>query len=226
MKSADVKPAAAAKKGSGKPFFTGAGEAVQEQQERPAFFNQGKGKPIQAKLSIGKAGDSYEKEADKTADRVVMRLAPPVQTKCAQCEQKEKLQKEQEKEAPEKQKIRKKPIFDSNAEPPPADKDDANIRRCAVCGAEGEQKVQKKDDFESRLNASKGGGSPLPAGTREQMESSMGADFSGVRVHTDSQAAEMSSSIHAQAFTHGGDIYFNSGKYNPQNKDGQHLLAH
>jgi Domain of unknown function (DUF4157) len=30
----------------------------------------------------------------------------------------------------------------------------------------------------------------------------------------------------AQAFTNGNDIYFNNGKYNPNSKDGKHLLAH
>ena len=48
-----------------------------------------------------------------------------------------------------------------------------------------------------------------------EMGSKIGADFSGVRIHTDSKAVQMSSALGAQAFTHGKDIYFNQGKYNP-----------
>ena len=58
------------------------------------------------------------------------------------------------------------------------------------------------------------------------MESVIGADFSNVRVHTDSHAVQMSQDLSAHAFTHGNDVYFNEGKYNPQSSDGQHLLAH
>ena len=54
----------------------------------------------------------------------------------------------------------------------------------------------------------------------------MGADFSNVRIHDDSNAAQMSKDLNAQAFTHGNDIYFNSGKYDTSSSAGQHLLAH
>ena len=39
----------------------------------------------------------------------------------------------------------------------------------------------------------KGGGQALDSGTRESMESKFGTDFSDVRVHTDSRAAEFGS---------------------------------
>lgn len=98
-----------------------------------------------------------------------------------------------------------------------------------------EDKIQKKsaggkeapkDGFEEKLNTSKGSGNTLPEGIRSRMENSMGADLSGVRIHTGSKAAEMSESINAQAFTHGNNIYFNQGKYDPASTEGQHLLAH
>ena len=79
---------------------------------------------------------------------------------------------------------------------------------------------------ESRLNSSKGGGSPLPDGAKNKMESGFGSDFSNVRVHTDSNAVQMSKDLGAQAFTHGNDIYFNEGKYDTSSTSGQHLLAH
>lgn len=92
--------------------------------------------------------------------------------------------------------------------------------------AKGEGVPEVQPSFEQGLQSAKGGGSPLPDGVKQHMESGIGADFSNVRVHTGTQAAQLSSSIQAQAFTHGRDIYFNEGKYNPGTDSGKHLLAH
>ncbi|WP_262490640.1 eCIS core domain-containing protein [Neolewinella marina] len=109
-------------------------------------------------------------------------------------------------------------------------------RKCSHCAVEerlqpllrrsGDGSFTASDDFSGQLRASKGGGAQLPATTRSSMESAIGADFSGVRVHTGSHAAALSDQIGAQAFTHGSDIYFNSGKYDPDSTGGQRLLAH
>jgi len=72
----------------------------------------------------------------------------------------------------------------------------------------------------------KGAGSPLPDETRAYMEPRLGADFSGVRVHTGSEAAQLNRQISAQAFTHGQDIYLNEDKYDPGTDAGKRLLAH
>ncbi len=80
--------------------------------------------------------------------------------------------------------------------------------------------------FEHNLSSSKGAGNALPSDTRQFMESRFSANFSGVRIHTGSYAENLSSNIHAQAFTHGNDIYFNSGKYAPNTSAGGTLLAH
>jgi hypothetical protein len=69
-------------------------------------------------------------------------------------------------------------------------------------------------------------GRAMDNGTRSFMESRFSADFSQVRLHTDAKAVQLSSQINAQAFTHGNNIYFNSGKYNPATESGKHLLAH
>ncbi len=168
----------------------------------------------------------------KPAAPLVNNITPFVQTKCAACEKEEKLQKKEDDDKKAVQeKIQLKPIFESNG--PPPDDEKKIQRKCAECGKE--EKLQKKEtnssnpasgDIESSLNSSKGSGSPLPADTRTQMESSFGADLSGVRIHNDSKAAQMSSDLNAQAFTHGNDIYFNEGKYNAGSNEGKHLLAH
>ncbi|WP_353480357.1 DUF4157 domain-containing protein [Haliscomenobacter sp.] len=164
-----------------------------------------------------------------------------IQTKCADCEQEEKLQK---KEQPgEEEQLQKKPIFESNGEPTetPIQPKPENVptlqKQCAACAAKEEPpKVQRQSDsattpnatssLESRLSSSRGGGSPLPKKTRTQMEGSFGSDFSGVRVHTDSSAVQMNKELGAQAFTHGSDVYFNAGKYDAGSREGQRLLGH
>jgi hypothetical protein len=81
-------------------------------------------------------------------------------------------------------------------------------------------------DFESSLSRARGGGSPLGAKVRGQMESAMGADFSGVKVHTDNRSDHLNRSIQAKAFTTGNDIFFQQGAYNPSSSAGQALIAH
>ena len=80
--------------------------------------------------------------------------------------------------------------------------------------------------FEQTLASSKGGGSALPGDTRTFMESRFNADFSGVRIHTNTTAQNLSRHVNAQAFAHGNDIYFNSGKFSPNSSQGGNLLAH
>ena len=69
-------------------------------------------------------------------------------------------------------------------------------------------------------------GQPLAHSARRTLESSFGHDFSGVRVHDDSQAAESASAVSALAYTVGNHIVFGSGQYAPGTSDGNHLLAH
>ncbi len=71
-----------------------------------------------------------------------------------------------------------------------------------------------------------GKGKPLSKNVKAEMENSFGRDFSGVNIHTDQEAAQMNKVLGAQAFTHGDDIYFNSGKYSPDSSEGKRLLAH
>ncbi len=82
------------------------------------------------------------------------------------------------------------------------------------------------EDIGARIQARAGGGSALDSGVQRQLEGGMGADLSGVRVHTDSEADHLSRSVDAVAFTTGNDVFFRSGAYNPGTPEGMHLLAH
>lgn len=69
-------------------------------------------------------------------------------------------------------------------------------------------------------------GQPLDGATRLMMERGFGHDFSGVRVHTDDQAARSAQSVNALAYTVGQHIAFGSRQYQPYTRAGQRLLAH
>ncbi len=69
-------------------------------------------------------------------------------------------------------------------------------------------------------------GQPLDAGTRSFMEPRFGQDFSGVRVHTDGQAAESAQAVNARAYTVGRDVVFGAGQYVPESYQGKRLMAH
>ena len=77
-----------------------------------------------------------------------------------------------------------------------------------------------------KIEQSRGNGHPMSDKTRTEMETAFGVDFKEVNLHTDQQAIEMNKGLHAQAFTHGQEIYFNTGKYNPESTSGKYLLAH
>lgn len=74
--------------------------------------------------------------------------------------------------------------------------------------------------------ASPTGGRALNPEVRGPLESVFRADFSGVNVHTDGNAAQLARDVQATAFTHGNNIFFSSGSYDPGTTQGQHLLAH
>ena len=80
--------------------------------------------------------------------------------------------------------------------------------------------------FESRLNATRSSGSPLPDGYRNTVEQHTGKSLSDVRVHTDSTAASMASDINATAFTHGQHIYGSAKSLDHSNPASAHTLTH
>ncbi|WP_433719288.1 DUF4157 domain-containing protein [Actinoplanes sp. CA-051413] len=71
-----------------------------------------------------------------------------------------------------------------------------------------------------------GGGSPLDADTRADMEGRLGADFGDVRVHTDQAAHDSARSMNAQAYTVGSSVVFQRDRYDPASADGRLMLAH
>jgi len=156
---------------------------------------------VQAKLAVSAPDDPHEREADRVADRV-MRMA-------------------------DRTAVRSPLSFSAIPVRP-------TQRKCAAC--EEEEKLQRKENA-STAGTSAGippgvhetlsaPGQPLDPTTRGLFEQRFGRDFSRVRVHTDGQAARTAKAIHALAFTHGQDIYFGEGQFQPGRAQGDKLLAH
>lgn len=82
------------------------------------------------------------------------------------------------------------------------------------------------EKLQTTLDSSKGGGDSLDTKTQSEMGEKMGVDLSAVKIHTNSNANEMSEGINAKAFTYGQDIYFKEGQYNSSSTEGKSLLAH
>jgi hypothetical protein len=101
------------------------------------------------------------------------------------------------------------------------EKEETGVVQRQVAGASGAEATVPYDVIPADSS-----GHPLDHGARGFMESRFGTDFSDVRVHTDSRAAESADALAANAYTTGRDIYFAAGKYAPASRDGRHLLAH
>jgi hypothetical protein len=196
---------------------------------------------VMPKLEVGQVGDKFEQEADRTADHVVNMPEN-------HAVQKEPLPEEKVQKAtlPE-EKVQKEPLPEEKVQK--ATLPEEKVQKKPVTGEtsswiqreekkEEEKPVQKKSEnlsqheipetswLENQINNSKGSGDRLPDESRSFMESRFGANFSDVKVHTGIQAGILNRSLNAQAFTHGSDVYFGEGKYNPESRQGKHLLAH
>nr|MDT0658151.1 DUF4157 domain-containing protein [Micromonospora sp. DSM 115978] len=91
--------------------------------------------------------------------------------------------------------------------------------------AEFVEPAEERSPVHSVVNS--GGGSPLPAEVRADMESRFGGqDFGDVRVHTGDAAHDSARSVHAQAYTVGPNIVFQRDSYDPASDAGRHMLAH
>lgn len=69
-------------------------------------------------------------------------------------------------------------------------------------------------------------GQPLDPTMRAFFEPRFGHDFSQVRVHTDTKAAESARAVNALAYTVGRDVVFGVGRYAPRTSAGRGLLGH
>jgi len=115
-------------------------------------------------------------------------------------------------------------------------------RRCACGGTPGpdgecaacKQKRLQRQSHRAGPNAAppvvhdvlRSSGRGLEPAVRSEMEARLGHDFSRVRVHADTRAADSARAVAARAYTVGSDLVFARGAYAPSSDDGRRLLAH
>lgn len=166
---------------------------------------------IQAKLTVGKSDDVYEQEADRVADEV-MRMPDPV------IRRRDKNKEEEESIIqPKSLSQRITPVIQLQCE------EEKYVVQAQLASYDAPVIPPQS---EAALNALQGQGHPLPESSLAFFEPRFGHYFSQVRIHTDNQTADIAHAINAQAFTHGRDIFFNTGRFQPQTPEGQKLLAH
>lgn len=188
---------------------------------------------LQTKLTVGAPGDKYEQEADSMAQKVmstpdsaVQRMTPgeeeEVRTKPLAANITPLVQREEMPE--EKEELQAKPLGNGTIqrEEMPEEKEIQTKRPLQ----RRDGSFQAGGNIESKLNSSKGWGSPLGDNVRAFMEPRFGNDFSSVRVHTGDEAVYMNRELGAQAFTHGSDVYFGAGKAPGNNELTAHELMH
>ena len=170
---------------------------------------------VQTKLTVGAPGDKYEQEADSMAAKVMTMpdsaIQQPIQRQTGEDTEAVQMQPEVNSITPLVQR-------ESGKE------EEVQMKSGAKQASGGSS--QATSSIESRLASSKGGGSALPDDVRSFMEPRFGADFSNIKVHTDSNAVQMNKELGAQAFAHGSDIYYGAGKSPGKNELTAHELTH
>ncbi len=171
-----------------------------------AVLNMIRTSAIQPKLTISQPGDPFEQEAERVADQV-MRMPldeslssarPQIQRQCSACA-----------------------AGGAPCSKCAGEEDDLHIHRKPNTSATAAH-PSVPGNFLDHL----GLGQPLDTATRAYFEPRFGRDFSSVRIHTGSDAADSARAINARAFTLSRDIVFASGEYQPATAPGLRLLSH
>lgn len=100
------------------------------------------------------------------------------------------------------------------------------LRRAAKGGGDPLGGTAAEPSVVAALQRQSGQGEPLPAELAKSFEQQYGFDFADVRVHDDPAAATLAEQVQARAFTHGNDIYFAAGAFDPGAPAGQRLIGH
>ncbi len=165
------------------------------------------------KLTITPPGDMYEQEADRVAASVVEQINAPASS---QNSKPATVQRQKEDD----DRLMMKPAIGMIQRQEWHEEELMPKRGGSGKGGKVSSSLQ------SDINRERGKGVPLGGNIRASMEQAFGTDFSGVRVHTNSNADRLNRSIHARAFTTGKDIFFRQGAYEPASRQGQELIAH
>jgi len=183
---------------------------------------------IQAKFTVNEPGDEYEHEADRIAAEVTQSRSGGTASKPSNGRDHTTPKNGlliQRVLPPEPAPLQRQPE-DKEEQPEETRKEeDEEEERIQKKGLPGSSPKLTPKIFH-RLKNLFGRGRPLPEVERKYFEPRFGHDFSKVRVHNDPESAEIAHDLHAQAFTHGHDIFFGVGQYRPDTSEGRFLIAH
>jgi hypothetical protein len=193
--------------------------AAEVTNKKPDKDIQKKGNP-----NIQRLSSSAEDEKLGTND-ARMKRDKDIQTKGAKEEDPDKKKKVQKKDDtdPDKEKKNK-----TNPKPddPKKKEEDKTKKTGTVMKKEDGSGGSASPQLSSKIESTAGKGHSLQPDTLNEMNSSFNYDFDQVRIHENDESKQMNDELNAQAFTHGKDIYFNQGKFDPGSKEGKNLLAH
>jgi|GEM_PF-6466893 len=219
------------------PNLTSAAERAGERNGRNSGVYGLNNPMIQAKLTVSRPDDEYEREADQVTDQIMGVQNPDsVQRESRGPVPVQVLERQPMEE--EEEELQAKPLIQRQ----PVEEEEEELRTQPILQRqpleeeeEGEILSAKRSDQrrphltsneETYIRSIKGAGQPLPNSAQSFFESRFGYDFSRVRVHDDHKAAESARAINARAFTLGQDVVFGTGGYSPQTFTGRKLLAH
>src|SRR5260221_11630859 len=170
---------------------------------------------LQTKLVVNEPGDKYEQEADQVAERV-MRSSESEYSQAASFSQNSSSYPIQRKH-PQGEEVNRQPEQEEAER-----EEDESLQAKTFSG----EKPAITSEIQTQINSIRGNGHVLPPSYRKQMEAHLGHDFSQVKIHTDTHAAETAHALHARAYTIDQDIIFGSGQFAPETYEGKKLLAH
>lgn len=93
------------------------------------------------------------------------------------------------------------------------------LHASSVLSAPGDPAERQAEQVAAQVAGQVAGGPPVAA-------PGPAPDFSGVRIHTDGQAARSAAAVAAAAYSVGRHIVFGAGRYDPEGAAGRRLLAH
>lgn len=223
--------------------------AKQSKTNKSSTISRSNAAKVQTRLKVGASNDSYEKEADHVADQVVKqdqqaaqnstapitsinssqskpRISKLADTKTQRQAEEEEAQTKLQRQEEEEEEAAQTKLQRKGEEEEESAQTKLQTKKEARANVRDKRQFPVLNKVEKKLFEKKGQGQKLDDATRTSMEVGMGADFRDVKVHTDADAVEMNRDLKAHAFAHGKDVFFNSGKYEPETVSGKALLAH
>lgn len=165
---------------------------------------------VQPKLTVNPPGDKYEQEADAVASAAMHTPAPLPQP-------------DANRGSIQRTATDEEPIQRQTPEEDPCPRCQQNVLQRVAANEESVQRqateektLQRKGEGSPGVSPSTaatihnpGSGAPLSPSIRHRVEPHVGANLSGVRVHTGPSAHRAAASLNARAFTHSNHIFLN-----------------